>query len=232
MIHADPSGTYTIKQVLRITYSVVPDRFSGKEEDEARIQHIDFKEVKYFDRSVGGGGEPKIKYQFVSYMKPKYRKVKYAGQTKVFNKKVESSYQIIFETDKLSINTTHWKVRLGTGVVWWKAPKKQLFTIHKDDRNQYASLEEAKGIKFKRNMMFENEGDWNSGVQGLNADFIFRCSYVYQKYGHLYGITEGLPAFLPPVKTNPKQVMFFPKHLVNFFRILIERGILLDDQRK
>jgi hypothetical protein len=60
--------------------------------------------------------------------------------------------------------------------------------------------------------------------RGLNGDFFFRCSYVWKKNGILFGRdwTNGQP----PVRVNPNQIVFAPKHFLCCCEYLMNRGVL------
>ena len=61
-------------------------------------------------------------------------------------------------------------------------------------------------------------------TRGLNGDFFFRSSYVWKKEGILFGRdwTNGQP----PVRVNPKQIVFTSKHFLACVEYLMNRGLL------
>lgn len=237
-VHPDPNGTFTLRQVLLLTHRHFPQRFRTRVGEELRIVHLEITKVHHREyatlASIRAGKTPESRdyYRIVTYLEPKYKVRKINGSTRVFGRKVTKSYQIILEIDRLSVDTKHWRIRLGTGKIWRKVNGDRFMAITKKERALNPNTAQLSKTKALKSNSFLNEGDWNALALGLNADFIFRCSYIYKKYGHLYGTTQGLPDRLPPNKTNPKGIMFFPKHILNFLDLLTQMKILGSDKKE
>lgn len=237
-IKPDPNGTFTIRQVLLLTHEFFPQRFRARNPDKFRIAHLEVSKVNHREypsfEAMRKGERPVVKeyYRIITYLEPKYKRRKIRGTSRIFGRKVTKSYQIILEIDRLSIDTKHWQIRLGTGRVWQKMNGERFMAITRRERRLHPNVQRLLKVKALKANAFLNEGDWNALALGINADFIFRCSFVYKKYGHLYGITQGLPDYRPPVKTNPKGIMFFPKHILNFLELLAEMKILISEQKR
>lgn len=224
-------GTYTIKQVLIFTYQhhKFKNRFKYAKRDKI-YGSVRIKKIKYFDPDRLNA--PITKYQVTTTSKPHYAPYrytqsggKYAGRTRQRN--ITHTYDIIFETTRLSINEKNWSIRLGSGKTWKIPPQSKVKTIYQETRKKWKP-EQIEKHKRKKNLYLD-VGDWNSRVQGINGDFLFRCAWVYKKYGHLFGRQYGAMAMKPPNKTNPQHLMFFPKHLLVFIKLLIENNVLKDD---
>jgi hypothetical protein len=239
-VKPDPEGTFTIRQVLQFTNIMFPDRYSRRIPEKERLTGIHISEVTRYEwpekQSLTPGvrveAVPKKYYRIVSTLRPRHKVLQIGGNLRLLGKNIQSSYEIIFETDELSLDTKHWKIRLGSGRLWQDAPTHALASIPKIARERNVGIQEWLRTRSPRAALFMNKSDWNSLVLGINADFLFRCSFVYKKFGHLFGYTQGPANFRPPVKTNPFGVLFFPKHIINFFEVLMEMGVFTTQQGK
>jgi hypothetical protein len=125
--------------------------------------------------------------------------------------------------DKLSLQTKNWKARLGSGKRWNPAPpQSQIHSIYRENLSHWSA--ERKRQHRAKQGLYLDIGDWNSRVNGLNGDWIFRCSYVYHKFGHHYG--RNYFGFIPAHQTNPDNILFLPKHLLRVVEVLMNKGIL------
>jgi hypothetical protein len=60
----------------------------------------------------------------------------------------------------------------------------------------------------------------------ISPDFQFRLEYVFAEEGILFGRRWSK---LPPVKTNPKKLVYMDKHFLSTVKYLMKMGILKDD---
>ena len=235
------NGTFTLQDVLRFTSSMFKNRFKYRDRDV--LKSIRIIQVKRYNPSKVG--EPTILYRILTFSypqyKPYYKGVDKRGREIKFQRTIKHEYDCILEMDELSLTTSNWKGRIGSGKKWIdKPPQKQIGTIYKKtkdkwkkqaERNNKLKTKKAKieWIKekineHKRKARYIDVGDWNSRVQGINGDFRFRCAYVWKRYGHLYGYQHG--SNLPANIRNPKNIMFFPKHFLRLIEILMNKGII------
>jgi hypothetical protein len=116
--------------------------------------------------------------------------------------KYRHQYQVVVQLESLSIDVPV-KLRVGSSARWDFGPSGK-----------------ARKVKQGRNIKII-EG--SNIVRGINADFFFRCSWLYHKEGILFGQnwTNG-----PPIKTNPRRILFLPKHALAVVEYLMNRGIL------
>lgn len=222
-------GTFSLKEVFIFTQQYNKgNRFDNAKRDKI-YSSVKIRKIHYFEPDRAGA--PIVKWQVTTTSRPSYSPYTYRQKEGVRKgsfrrRKVSHTYDIVFEADSLSLNTKNWKLRLGSGKTWKKPSQKLVKSIYKETRNKW-SKERIARHKKKRGLYLD-AGDWNSRVQGINADFLFRCSWVYGKNGHLYGRSYGLDSSTPPAKMNPKQIMFFPKHVIVFLELLMNNGILKD----
>ena len=224
-------GTFTIKEVFNFTFQSkeFKNRFKFAKRDKI-YGSVRIKKIKYFDPDRLKA--PIVKYEVTTTSHPHYYPYRYrqaSGKSKgrTRQRNIKHQYQIIFETTRLSLNEKNWSVRLGSGKTWKKPNQAVVKSIFQETRKKW-NKEQIDKHKRKKNLYLDT-GDWNARVQGINADFLFRCAYVYKKYGHLFGRQYGADARKPPTKTNSKQIIFFTKHLIVFFSLLMKAGVLKDD---
>jgi len=213
-------GVYTIRQVLQMTQKFYPSRMQNRLGEQSRLKHFEFYKIvnhrQYaLEDQIATDPSDQVSYRIVASIKPQYEIAVINGIKRVVGRHIPDSYKIIFETDKLSLDTQNWKIRLGSGCRY----------VSKPPLNQLVSYPKA-GV---RNKVFKNKNDWNALVLGINADFVFRCAYTYYEHGHLYGNVDESYLKNPPIRLNGNHIMFFPKHIVNFFELLLYRGILKED---
>jgi len=223
------NGTFTIKEVLQITNTKYRSRFRYAKRDKI-YSTVKIQKIKVFDPDRDTA--PLIKYQVSTTSKPHYKPYRYKQESgkhkgRTRQRRILHTYDIVFEITRLSINEKNWVIRLGSGKTWKKPPQKKVKTIYSETRKKW-SKEQIEKHKRKKNLYLDI-GDYNSRERGINADFLFRCSYVYKKNGHLFGRQYGKYANIPPSKTNKQQIMFFPKHLIVFIELLMKKGILKND---
>ena len=237
-------GTYTLKQLLQITAVHYGNRFEYAERDV--VKHITVKKIRQISRH----DEPdmpreRIKYEIVSKSYPQYppyyTKKDKRGRARSYQRTIAHHYDVILEIDRLSLNTTNWKARVGSGKKWEKnPPQNQIKTLSpktKDSFKRRADVEKTpEKIKkkykelvdrHKRFAKYLDIGDYNSQVLGLNGDWIFRCDYPYFYHGHRFG--RNYYGNVPALKTNSNNIPFAPKHFINALEVLMNAGVIKDD---
>jgi len=217
-------GEYTVKEVIQNTYHYMKNRLDYAKRDKI-LNRVRIRKVKFFEKDRRD--MPLVKYEVTTTSTPQYKPYT-TGIRKptIVNRKVKHSYDIVFETDELSLNTKRWKVALGSGKKWVKPPQSKVRSIYSETRKKWTP---EKIKKHKENKsLYLDAGDYNSQVNGINGDWLFRCANLYKEKGHLFGRLYNEAAYRPANKMNPKKIMFFPKHLLSFFRLLMEKGILKD----
>ncbi len=210
-------GKYSLEDALRITYQYFNNRLDYRDRDV--LKSIIIKQIKTLhpDRPK----EPTVRYVIETRSFPQYAPYLKKGQR--MQRRIRHEYEIILEMDKLNLKTKNWKARIGSGKKWTeKPPQSQIHSIYRENLKTW-SKERVKQHRAKTGLYLD-VGDWNSRVSGLNGDFIFRCSYVYHKYGHHYG--RNYYGFVPAQEMNPDNILFFPKHLLRVIEILMNQGIL------
>jgi hypothetical protein len=226
-------GDYTIKQVLQITNKFYANRFTYKERDV--VKRITIKEVKQVERH-DIPGQPRVytKYVIESKSWPQYPPYRPRSKTSR-QRRIAHHYDVVFEIDRLSLNTKNWTSRVGSGKKWKETPpQSQIKTLYprtkerfrrkaKGDRQEYKKLVE----RHKKQARYLDVGDYNSRVQGLNGDWIFRCDYAYYTHDHRFG--RNYYGNVAASIRNPNAIVFFTKHQLNVIDQLMQKGILKDD---
>lgn len=220
-------GTYTIAEVLKMTSQSkrFKNRFKYRKRD--RIQSIQVKTIAYLQPDRRGA--PSVRYEVRSQSKPRYKPYLYKSKSGRWRRRnITHEYDIVFNADRLSINTRNWSIRLGSGKKWNKSPpQNQVKSVYRENRRRWSREQIAKHKRRKN--LYLDVGDWNSRVKGINGDWLFRFAYVYKANGHLFG--RDYNNLYPPVdkNTNPNMIFALPKHLINFFEVLMIEGVLKDD---
>jgi hypothetical protein len=215
-------GTYTIRQVLNFTRQYVPNRFSYRSRDV--IKRITVQRVT--NLSPDRPGEPSVKYRIITYSYPQYGNyLKQKGPKAKQQRTIRHQYDTVFEVDRLSVDTVHWRMRVGTGRDWVeKPPQKAIKQIYPENRKRW---DKKRITRHRKTAKYLDVGDYNARVKGINADFCFRCAYAYWRAGHLYG--DPRKARQPSNVTNPKYIMFFTKHAIHIIETLLANGVLKRD---
>lgn len=237
-------GKHTIKEVLKITNKLYANRFTYKDRDV--VKRITIKEVKEVSRH-DKPGQPRVytKYVIESKSYPQYppylTRSDSRGRSRTYQRTISHEYDVVFEMDRLSINTKEWVSRVGSGKKWvTDPPGNQIKTItarrrrilkRKADRMGTTQAEKRRAYSqlvkdHRRRAKYLDVGDYNSRVNGLNGDWIFRCDYAYYKAGHRFG--RNYYGNVPARQMNPKNTVFFTKHQLNVIDQLMNRGILKD----
>ena len=224
-------GSYTLRQLLNLTkqHEQFRNRFDNRDRDV--IKRITIKEVR--ELSYSKPGAPTIKYVIETYSYPQYPP--YSGLIDVrrgrqTQRRIRHEYDTVLELDRLSIDTIHWKMRLGSGRKWVRRPpQSQVKQIYRETMRKWRRQFKGKKLrekiqKHKKSAKYLDVGDYNSQVLGINGDFTFRCAWAYYVHGHLFG--RQYYGNIPSRITNPHAVMFATKHTINILEVLMRRGIL------
>lgn len=185
---------------------------------------------------------PSVRYEATTYSYPQYKPY-YTGKDKrgrtvKYQRTTKHQYDITFTCDRLSLNTTEWKMVVGSVRQWRKSfPQNMLKQVSHKTRAKWkkklAKKYKGKELQEKYRKQIEDHkkkapyldvGDANAQMLGINGDFIFTCSFVWHENGHHYG--RNYYGWVAPVQKNPKKIMFFPKHAIQFIELLMNKGVL------
>lgn len=139
------------------------------------------------------------------------------------------------------MQTKVWKYRLGSQKKWnSNPPEKQIQRPSKKLKRNFKRKAERKAgpnatkrqineeykklvDRHKRNAKYLSIGDYNSQVLGINGDWMWRAAWAYKKHNHLYG---RMAVTRPSPVTNPREIVFAPKHFIALIEYLLQKGIL------
>lgn len=194
---------WTIRKLIQNTYHHKRNRFDNMDRDV--LKSIVVKKVSVYNGKEPGKDRTKFIIQSSSYPQyaPYYSGKDVRGRPIKYQRTYKHQYEVTIQMDSLSIDDDRIKLRTGADAKWdfSKAGKSSYSGTGRNRR-----LVEGSNIK-----------------RGLNGDFFFRLSFLYQQEGILFGrnFANG-----PPVKTNPMNIVFLDKHLIRTLQTLIDRGIL------
>jgi hypothetical protein len=194
-------GGWTLRRLLTNTYfhAETKTRYDYKTRDMVKLIRIE--KVNVYDGKNPGQARTKftIRTQSTPQYYPYYTKKDSRGRSRKWQLKYRHYYQVIIQLDKLSINVP-FRGRVGALGKWDFSPR---------GRSRRIKGKVIEGTNIQK---------------GLNGDFFFRCSYVWKKNGILFGRdwTNGQP----PVRVNPREIVFAPKHFIAVISELMNRGIL------
>ena len=212
-------GIFSIKDVMQMTYqSKFKNRYDNKERDV--LKSITINTVKKFN--VDRLDSVEVKYLATTSSYPQYKPyINVKGKHSKTQRKIKHSYDIIFETTELSLTNTKWKLRVGSQKIPRKAPQSEINSIYRENLKLWSKqrIKQHRASKKK----YLNSGDWMAQVLGVNGDFLYRQEFVFAFNNHLFGRNR---ATYPPDITNPMKIMFFGKHELRFFEVLMQKGIL------
>jgi hypothetical protein len=242
-------GTFSLQQILEDTYHTkFKTRFEYAERDVLKtiVQikettlHPDQKQaptVTYIFRS----------FSYPQYS-PYNKFTKFSKQRK-YKHQYDQILSIAADEDgSFSVNSINWKYRLGSQKKWNnKPPQSKIKSIYREtydkwkleyekeceniklkkvDKKEIEKLLNKAKIKFKQKIIdhkkkapYLDPGDFNSRVNGLNGDFVYKCQSTYQHFGHLFGRNT-----FPEGEIHDH--MFTPKHLIRLLNTLLKLGIL------
>ena len=219
-------GTWTIKEVMQITYQYARNRFEYRNRDV--VKQIKIQRVRKL--STDRKNQPTVQFRIESRSYPQYKPYFDAASGRKYQRRIKHEYDVVLEMDRLSLNTKTWRGRLGAQGKWeHKPPQRTVKQIYRETRAQwkkkYTAAELKEQIKkHKARANYLDVGDYNARVKGINGDFLFRCAYAWNQAGHLFGRQLGAYNVPAPI-TNPNNVVFFPKHMINVIEVLMNRGV-------
>lgn len=194
-----PLQGLTISELLYLTYTHFPTRFTNADRDFVRA--IEVKKVTVYDGKKAGKARTKfvIRSQSTPQYHPYYRPLDSRGRKHQTQRTVRHQYDVIVQLDKLSVNVPV-KVRTGSD----------------------CSMIFGKGVRAQ----FDKKGrlihEDKNVVRGRNYDFFMKFEWVLFMAGSLYGRNW---AGWPPNKTNPHQIPGMDKHLLMVVKFLINKGV-------
>ena len=196
--------SWTLRRLVQNTYAHMEfrNRFDYKQRD--MVHAIRIEEIKVYDGKNPGDARTKfiIRSQSTPQYFPYYQKVDARGRPHKRQMKYRHQYQVTIQLDKLSINVP-FKGRTGSQAKWDFGPNGK-----------------TKRIKHGRSIKIIESSNY---IRGINPDFWFRSQYAWKRAGILFGRdwTNG-----PPLKVNPRLVIFADKHFLACVQVLMERGYL------
>jgi hypothetical protein len=197
-------GGWTLRRLIQNTYAHLETKTRFKYQIRDMVKVIRIEKTDVYDGKNPGQARTKftIRTQSTPQYSPYYTKKDARGRSRKRQIKHKNQYQVIIQLDKLSIDMPV-KIRVGAMGKWDFGPN-------------------GKDRRVKKNRTFVIIPGTNT-VKGLNGDFFFRCSWLYRREGILFGRdwTSG-----PPVVTNPKGILFLPKHALSVSEYLMNRGVL------
>jgi hypothetical protein len=197
-------NNWTLRKLLLSTYQhqETKTRYDYKIRDMVKVIRIEKTDV--YDGKKPGQARTKfiIRTQSTPQYWPYYTKKDSRGRPRKKQIKYRHQYQVVIQLDKLSIDVPV-KIRVGSQGRWDFSPAGK---PHKIKQGRNIKIIEGSNV-----------------IHGKNGDFFFRCEWVYHKEGILFGRnwTNG-----PPVHTNPKQIVFLPKHALAVTEFLMNTGKL------
>lgn len=192
---------WTLRKLIQNTYAhqYSKTRFTYKIRDLVKVIRVE-------QVSVYNGKDPgkaRTKFIITTRSTPQYypyftKKDKW-GRTRQHQIRYKHEYAVTIQMDKLSIDVP-FKGRVGAVGSW--------------DFSAAGSPKKLPNGKIKEGTNY---------LRGINGDFWFRCSWVWQQEGILFGKNYAKGA---PVKVNPNNIVFAPKHFLAVVQYLMEQGIL------
>ena len=197
-------NNYTLRKLINNTYAhkETRTRFDYKQRDMVRAIRIE--ETKVYDGKNPGEARTKfiIRTQSTPQYSPYFTKVDSRGRSRKRQIKYRHQYQVTIQLDKLNIDMPV-KLRTGSSCKWD-------FT----DKGKTKRIKQGNKIKII-------EG--SNITRGRNGDFFFCLEFLFAKEGILFGRnwTNG-----PPIRTNPRNILFLDKHSLATIEFLMNRGYL------
>lgn len=232
-------GSFTLRYAIQRTRQVRPSRIDNMKRDVIRKMKINKIRSYQPDRHSA----PTYKYEIVSYSYPQYKeyltktgKNKKQRSERKYQRTVRHEYETIlqFGEDGVTLDTTKWKCRVGSGRSWEnrKPPQNQIHQIYNETVEHWRSLyngDEEKVRKRKKQHRrkkypYLSVGDYLSKRYGIMMDFSTRLAYVYRQHNHLFGYCYGSKQ--KPTETNPQLEFFLTKHTLRILDALGRKGIL------
>ena len=193
----------TLRYLLNNTFVHMHNRFDYADRDV--LKRITIRQVRVYDGK--NPGEARTRFDIVSSSYPQYypyyTQKDNRGRSRTKQRTYKHQYDVTIQMEELSLDCDAIKLRTGADAKWDFTNAGKGYWMGKG-RNKHW----IEGSNVKR---------------GINGDFFFRLSYVFQQAGILFGRNW---AEKPPRKTNPKMILFLDKHMINTIRVLVNRGIL------
>jgi hypothetical protein len=198
-------GGWTLRRLLTNSYAHQESRTRFKYQLRDMVKVIRIEKTLVYDGKNPGEARTKflIRTQSTMQYSPYFTKRDARGRPRKRQIKFRHQYEVTIQLDKLSLDTP-FKARVGSQGRWDFSPR-------------------GKDHRIKQNRTFKIIPGTNS-IRGRNGDFFFRCEWVWHKEKILFGRdwTNGHP----PVHTNPKQIVFAPKHFLSCVEYLMNTGKL------
>ena len=197
-------NNWTLRKLIQNTYAHAETRTRFKYQQRDLVRVIRIEKTDVYDGKQPGQARTKftIRTQSTPQYWPYYTKKDSRGRPRKRQMKYRHEYAVIIQLDSLSIDVP-FKGRTGSQGRWDFGPAGKSRKI-KQGRN----IKIIEGINVQK---------------GRNGDFFFRSEYVWKKEGILFGRdwTNG-----PPVRTNPKGLVFASKHFLSCVEYLMNTGKL------
>jgi hypothetical protein len=192
------SNSWTLTKLLQNTYRYQRNRFKYKLRDYVRALHI--QQIKVYDGKNPGEARTKfiINTRSTPQYSPYYTKLDRWGRKRTRQAKYKHMYSVTIQLDELSMHVP-FKGRVGALGKWDFTPR---------GRPKKVNGLIVEGTNYRR---------------GINADWWFRCSWVWKNEGIIFGQNY---ANGPPVKVNPYKICFAPKHFIAAVDLCMKYGIL------
>ena len=194
-------NNWTLRKLIQNTYAHQYSRSRFVYEMRDMVKVIRVEKVSVYDGKNPGTARTKfvITTRSTPQYYPYYTKKDAWGRTRQRQLRYQHQYAVTIQLDKLSIDVP-FKGRVGAVGTW--------------DFSKRGSPVKLPNGKIKEGTNY---------IKGINADFWFRCSWVWQQEGILFGRNYAKGA---PIRVNPQQIVFAPKHFLAVVQYLMERGIL------
>lgn len=194
---------WTLRKLIQNTYFHMKNRFEYKKRDV--LKSVSVRTINVYDGLNPGQARTKFIIRSSSYPQyyPYYTKKDNRGRPRKYQRTYKHFYDVTIQMDKLSLDTTGIKLRTGSDAKWDFSQSAKGFWTGQGRNKRYVE---------------------NKNVQrGINGDFFFRLEKLYSLNGILFGRdwTNGLPK-----KTNPKNIVFLDKHMLNTIEYLVNRGVI------
>jgi hypothetical protein len=197
-------GGWTLRRLLTNTYAHQETRTRYKYKLQDMVKVIRIEKTDVYDGKNPGQARTTymIRTQSTPQYYPYYTKLDSRGRLRKRQMKYRHEYATTIQLDRLELDTPP-KIRVGSSAKWDFSP-----------RGKTRKIKQGRIIKIIEGSNY---------IRGINADFWFRCMWLYHEAGILFGrnYTNG-----PPVKANPNGILFLPKHALCICEFLMNRGIL------
>jgi hypothetical protein len=197
-------NNWSLRKLIQNTYAHAETRTRFKYQQRDLVRVIRIEKTDVYDGKQLGQTRTKftIRSQSTPQYWPYYTKKDSRGRPRKRQMKYRHEYSVVIQMDHLSLDAPP-KIRVGSSAKWDFGPNGRV-----------------KKIKQGRNVKIIEGSNY---IRGINADFWFRCMWLYHHEGILFGRnwTNG-----PPVKVNPRGILYLPKHALAVTEYLMNRGIL------